>query len=238
MNMNQGQATESTSGINLGSTVPHFGNNVTQAIRVVDLENQVAVRQEEIDILKQKLLGLEADILIKQEALTKIAEQEQEIKILKEIALEKEKWREQATGLSQDNDRLRQVNEDLTMETRRQRQTITQLQEKLMLMSTILDLRNTELQQEKDNKLRLKRKLHVLSTAEETVECRGRFRRQSLKDCPRCHAAISATTICRYHPKTPVKLHGTFYFPCCGLSGKSEPEGCQSSSHHQMGFGT
>lgn len=107
-----------------------------------------------------------------------------------------------------------------------------------MLMSTILDLRNTELQQEKDNKLRLKRKLHVLSTAEETVECRGRFRRQSLKDCPRCHAAISATTICRYHPKTPVKLHGTFYFPCCGLSGKSEPEGCQSSSHHQMGFGT
>jgi cell shape-determining protein MreC len=74
---------------------------------------------------------LEADILIKQEALTKIAAQEQEIKLLKEIALEKEQWREQATDLSQDNSRLRQVNEDLTMESRRQSQIIIQLQEKV-----------------------------------------------------------------------------------------------------------
>ncbi|XP_062568756.1 uncharacterized protein LOC134230907 [Saccostrea cucullata] len=202
------------------------------------VEQQVTRQQEEIDTLKQKLLGLEADILVKQQALNKVAIQEQEIILLKEIVLEKEKWREQANGLSQDNDHLRQVNEDLIIENRRQRQVIAELEENMMLMSTILDLRTTELEQEKKNKLHLKRKLRVLSTAEETPECHGRFKRQSLKDCPRCHAEVSSTNLCKYHPKTPVKLDGTYFFPCCGQSGKSEPEGCQSSGQHFMVFGT
>ncbi|XP_061175352.1 uncharacterized protein LOC133184336 [Saccostrea echinata] len=228
---------EGAAGITLGSTTPHYGCDVLQAINR-DLEQRVSIQQEEIDILKQKLLSLEADILIKQHALTKVAMQEQEIQLLKEIVLEKEKWREQANDLSQDNDRLRQVNEDLMIENRRQRQIIGELEENMKLMSTILDLRTTELEQEKKNKLHLKRKLHVLSTAEETPECHGRFKRQSLKDCPRCHAEISSTNLCRYHPKAPVKLDGTYLFPCCGQSGKSEPEGCQSSNHHFMVFGT
>lgn len=56
-------------GISLGSTVPQNetqGSHFLQTLR--DLENQVNVRQAEIDTLKEKLVSLEADVFIKKKS--------------------------------------------------------------------------------------------------------------------------------------------------------------------------
>lgn len=77
---------------------------------------------------------MEADILIKQEALTKIAIIQEENRLLRAFALEGEKWKDQANEMSGENDRLRQLTEDLTLETRRQRQIVNEQEEKVMLL--------------------------------------------------------------------------------------------------------
>lgn len=76
--------------------------------------------------------SLEADILIKHEALNRIAVLEQENHLLKKIAVEKEKWREQANELCLENDRLKQMKEDLVLQNLRQRQTIAEHEEKVI----------------------------------------------------------------------------------------------------------
>lgn len=225
------------SGISLGSTVPQQETQESHFIQILrDLENQVNVRQAEIDVLKEKLISLEADILIKQEALTKIAIIQEENRLLRAFALEGEKWKDQANEMSGENDRLRHLTEDLNLETRRQRQIVNEQEEKMRLLAMMFDMKDMELRQERETNLQLKRKLKMLSSPEEIPERHGRFKRQSLKDCPRCHAEISTTTLCRYHPKTPVKLDGKFYFPCCQKSGVREPEGCHRDGQHTVVF--
>lgn len=224
-------------GISLGSTVPQDetqGSHFLQTRR--DLENQVNVRQAEIDTLKEKLVSLEADVLIKKKAVKELTKVQEENRVLRILVLDGEKWRDQANELSRENDRLRQLTEDLTLESRRQRQIVIEQEEKMKLLAMIFDLKDMELRQERETNLQLKRKLKTLSSPEETPERHGRFKRQSLKDCPRCHAEISTTALCRYHPKTPVKLDGKFYFPCCQKSGVREPEGCHHNGHHNVVF--
>ena len=70
--------------------------------------------------------------MIKHEALNRIAVLEQENHLLKKIAAEKEKWREQANELCLENDRLKQMKEDLVLQNLRQRQTIAEHEEKVM----------------------------------------------------------------------------------------------------------
>lgn len=227
------------SGISLGSTVPQQETQESHFIQTLtELENQVGVRQAEIDQLKQKLIYLEADILIKQEALAKISIIEEENRLLRGVALEREKWKEQANELSRENERLRQLTEDLTLETRGQRQVLHEQEDKMKFLAMMFDLKDMELRQERENTRQLRRKLKMLSSPEETPERHGRFKRQSLKDCPRCHAEISTTTLCRYHPKNPVKLNGKFFFPCCQKSGEREPEGCHHDVQHTVVFDT
>lgn len=222
------------SDIFLGSTVPHGETQESHFIR--DLERQVNVGQAEIDVLKAKLISLQPDVLIKEVTLKEITNVKEENRSLRRLVLDGQKWKEQANELSRENDRLRQLTEDLTLETRRYRQIVNEQEEKLKLLAMMFDLKDMELRQERETNLQLKRKLKMLSNPEETPERRGRFKRQSLKDCPRCHAEISTTTLCRYHPKTPVKLDGKFYFPCCQKSGVREPEGCHRDCQHTVVF--
>lgn len=224
-------------GISLGSTVPQNetqGSHFLQTLR--DLENQVNVRQAEIEILKDKLISLEADVLIKKGALDELAKAQEENRVLRILALDGKKWRDQANELSRENDRLRQLTENLTLESRRQRQIVNEQEEKMNLLVMMFDLKDMELRQERETNLQLKRKLKTLFSPEETPERHGRFKRQSLKDCSRCHAEISTTALCRYHPKAPVKLDGKFYFPCCQKSGVREPEGCHHDGQHTVVF--
>lgn len=80
------------------------------------------------------MISLEADILIKQEALTKIAIIQEENRLLRAFALEGEKWKDQANEMSGENDRLRHLTEDLNLETRRQRQIVNEQEEKVILL--------------------------------------------------------------------------------------------------------
>lgn len=78
---------------------------------------------------------MEADELIKEEALTKITKVEEENRSLRRLALDGQKWKEQANELSRENDRLRQLTEDLTLETRRHRQIVNKQEEKVIVIN-------------------------------------------------------------------------------------------------------
>lgn len=80
---------------------------------------------------------MEADELIKEEALTKITKVEEENRSLRRLALDGQKWKEQANELSRENDRLRQLTEDLTLETRRHRQIVNEQEEKVIVINVI-----------------------------------------------------------------------------------------------------
>lgn len=78
---------------------------------------------------------MEADVFIKEEALTKITKVEEENRSLRRLALDGQKWKEQANELSRENDRLRQLTEDLTLETRRHRQIVNEQEEKVIVIN-------------------------------------------------------------------------------------------------------
>lgn len=78
---------------------------------------------------------MEADELIKEEALTKITKVEEENRSLRRLALDGQKWKEQANELSRENDRLRQLTEDLTLETRRHRHIVNKQEEKVIVIN-------------------------------------------------------------------------------------------------------
>lgn len=78
------------------------------------------------------MISLEADVLIKKGALDELAKAQEENRVLRILALDGKKWRDQANELSRENDRLRQLTEDLTLESRRQRQIVIEQEEKVM----------------------------------------------------------------------------------------------------------
>lgn len=78
------------------------------------------------------MISLEADVLIKKGALDELAKAQEENRVLRILALDGKKWRDQANELSQENDRLRLLTEDLTLESRRQRQIVNEQEEKVM----------------------------------------------------------------------------------------------------------
>lgn len=78
------------------------------------------------------MISLEADVLIKQGALDELAKAQEENRVLRILALDGKKWRDQANELSRENDRLRHLTEDLTLESRRQRQIVNEQEEKVM----------------------------------------------------------------------------------------------------------
>lgn len=78
------------------------------------------------------MISLEADVLIKKGALDELAKAQEENRVLRILALDGKKWRDQANELSRENDRLRQLTEDLTLESRRQRQIVNEQEEKVM----------------------------------------------------------------------------------------------------------
>lgn len=78
------------------------------------------------------MVSLEADVLIKKKAVKELAKVQEENRVLRILVLDGEKWRDQANELSRENDRLRQLTEDLTLESRRQRQIVIEQEEKVM----------------------------------------------------------------------------------------------------------
>lgn len=78
------------------------------------------------------MISLEADVLIKKGALDELAKAQEENRVLRILALDGKKWRDQANELSRENDRLRLLTEDLTLESRRQRQIVNEQEEKVM----------------------------------------------------------------------------------------------------------
>lgn len=78
------------------------------------------------------MISLETDVLIKKGALDELAKAQEENRVLRILALDGKKWRDQANELSRENDRLRQLTEDLTLESRRQRQIVNEQEEKVM----------------------------------------------------------------------------------------------------------
>lgn len=78
------------------------------------------------------MVSLEADVLIKKKAVKELTKVQEENRVLRILVLDGEKWRDQANELSRENDRLRQLTEDLTLESRRQRQIVNEQEEKVM----------------------------------------------------------------------------------------------------------
>lgn len=78
------------------------------------------------------MVSLEADVLIKKKAVKELTKVQEENRVLRILVLDGEKWRDQANELSRENDRLRQLTEDLTLESRRQRQIVIEQEEKVM----------------------------------------------------------------------------------------------------------
>lgn len=78
------------------------------------------------------MVSLEADVFIKKKAVKELTKIQEENRVLRILVLDGEKWRDQANELSRENDRLRQLTEDLTLESRRQRQIVNEKEEKVM----------------------------------------------------------------------------------------------------------
>lgn len=78
------------------------------------------------------MVSLEADVLIKKKAVKELTKVQEENRVLRILVLDGEKWRDQANELSRENDHLRQLTEDLTLESRRQRQIVIEQEEKVM----------------------------------------------------------------------------------------------------------
>lgn len=78
------------------------------------------------------MVSLEADVFIKKKAVKELTKIQEENRVLRILVLDGEKWRDQANELSRENDRLRQLTEDLTLESRRQRQIVIEQEEKVM----------------------------------------------------------------------------------------------------------
>lgn len=78
------------------------------------------------------MVSLEADVFIKKKAVKELTKIQEENRVLRILVLDGEKWRDQANELSRENDRLRQLTEDLTLESRRQRQIVNEQEEKVM----------------------------------------------------------------------------------------------------------
>lgn len=78
------------------------------------------------------MVSLEADVLIKKKAVKELTKVQEENRVLRILVLDGEKWRDQANELSRENDRLRQLTEDLTLESRRQCQIVIEQEEKVM----------------------------------------------------------------------------------------------------------
>lgn len=70
--------------------------------------------------------------MIKKKAVKELTKVQEENRVLRILVLDGEKWRDQANELSRENDRLRQLTEDLTLESRRQRQIVIEQEEKVM----------------------------------------------------------------------------------------------------------
>lgn len=80
---------------------------------------------------------MQPDVLIKEVTLKEITNVKEENRSLRRLVLDGQKWKEQANELSRENDRLRQLTEDLTLETRRYRQIVNEQEEKVIVINVI-----------------------------------------------------------------------------------------------------
>lgn len=78
---------------------------------------------------------MEPDVLIKEETLKENTNVKEENRSLRRLVLDGQKWKEQANELSRENDRLRQLTEDLTLETRRHRQIVNEQEKKVIVIN-------------------------------------------------------------------------------------------------------
>lgn len=78
---------------------------------------------------------MEPDVLIKEETLKENTNVKEENRSLRRLVLDGQKWKEQANEFSRENDRLRQLTEDLTLETRRHRQIVNEQEKKVIVIN-------------------------------------------------------------------------------------------------------